>query len=272
MRITRRGGLVGLAAVAALLVGASPASAAPGDASAYAAKIQVTLLGQPAVTAGPFAEAKADGPTANSLATVHLPGILDTGVLNASASRDDQTGAVQSKASTADVRLTVLGALGAEGAGTRQGVGNNTVGAQLIEAECHATQQGVAGSTKLVGVDLGSLGSVDATPAANTTIQVSALGVDVARIVFNEQIHNADGSLTVNAVHVTLLGGVLGSIGSGDVILSSATCGPAGLPIPMASGAGLWLGLGLLGIAAAPAAVVINRRRRPASALAAEAD
>ena len=54
---------------------------------------------------------------------------------------------------------------------------------------------------------------------------------------------------------------MLGSIGTGDVIISSATCGPAGLPIPMASGAGLWIGLGLLGVVAAPVAFVALRRR-----------
>ena len=87
------------------------------------------------------------------------------------------------------------------------------------------------------------------------------LGVKIAEVIFNEQIKNNDGSLTVNAIHVKLLQGVLGSIGTGDIIISSATCGPAGLPIPMASGAGLWIGLGLLGVVAAPVAFVALRRR-----------
>jgi hypothetical protein len=248
MSNARRGGLAGLAAVAALVVGGAPAWAAPGDGSAYGAKVNVTLVGQPAVTAGPFAAANTNGPTSNSLANVTVPGILTTGVINTSATRDDTTGAVDSRASTADVALPVLGALG-------------SVTATAVEAECHATQQGVTGSSTLTGLNLGTLGTVSATPAANTTVQIAAAGVNVAKLVFNEQIQNADGSLTVNALHLVLLGGVLGSIGTGDVIVSSATCGPAALPIPMASGAGLWIGLGLLAAIALPVGIVALRRR-----------
>ena len=45
LRIVRRGGVLGLAAVAALLAGIAPASAAPGDGSAYGVQVDVTLLG-----------------------------------------------------------------------------------------------------------------------------------------------------------------------------------------------------------------------------------
>ena len=61
----------------------------------------------------------------------------------------------------------------------------------------------------------------------------------------------------------------VGALGSGDVIISSATCGPAGLPIPMASGAGLWIGLGLLGAIAVPVGAIAIRRRRASVAPAA---
>ncbi|SES12140.1 hypothetical protein SAMN05216188_122104 [Lentzea xinjiangensis] len=248
MRV-RMTGLAGAAAVAALLVGAAPASAAPGDASAYGARLHVTLLGSPAVTAEPFAAADANGRGQNTFAGVDLTGILKTGVINASASRDENSGGVHSRASTADVRLDLL----AKATGK--------ISAELVEADCAATQKGLTGKAKLVGVDLGKLGRVDADPAPNTKLDVQLAGVKIAEVVFNEQIRNNDGSLTVNAIHIRLLQGVLGSIGTGDVIISSATCGPAGLPIPMASGAGLWIGLGLLGAAAAPAAAVALRRR-----------
>lgn len=85
MRV-RMTGLAGVIAIAALLVGAAPASAAPGDASAYGARLNVTLLGNPAVNAEPFAAANANGPkTQNTFAGVDLTGILKTGVINASA-------------------------------------------------------------------------------------------------------------------------------------------------------------------------------------------
>ncbi len=255
VRMTRRAAVVGLVAVAALVVGAAPASAAPGDASAHGARLDLSLLGRDAVSAGPFAAAVADGPTTNAFAAVEVPDVLRTGVINASASRDDKTGGVGSWASTADVRLALL-----------DGV-TGGVSAELVEAECAATQKGVVGKAQLVGLDLGGLGEVDAEPAPNTTLEVDLLGVDIAKIVLNEQVRNADGSLTVNALHLTLVGGALGSIGSGDLVLSSATCGPAGLPIPMASGAGLWIGLGLLALFGVPVGAVALRRRHELAAV-----
>ena len=248
MRV-RMTGLAGVIAIAALLVGAAPASAAPGDASAYGARLNVTLLGNPAVNAEPFAAANANGPTQNTFASVDLPGILKTGVINASASRDDKSGGVHSRASTADVRVDLLSKV------------TGKISAELVEAECTATQKGLSGKSKLAGVNLGKLGQVNADPAANTKLDVQLAGVKIAEVIFNEQFKNDDGSLTVNAIHIKLLQGVLGGIGTGDVILSSATCGPAGLPIPMASGAGLWIGLGLLGVVAAPVAFTALRRR-----------
>ncbi|MGW6445342.1 choice-of-anchor P family protein [Lentzea sp. NPDC055074] len=248
MRV-RMTGLAGVIAIAALLVGAAPASAAPGDASAYGAKLNVTLLGNPAVNAEPFAAANANGPTKSSFAGVDLTGILKTGLINASATRDENSGGVYSRASTADVRVDLLSKV------------TGKISAELVEAECTATQKGLAGAAKLAGVNLGKLGQVNADPAANTKLDVQVAGIKIAEVIFNEQIRNNDGSLTVNAIHIKLLQGVLGSIGTGDVIISSATCGPAGLPIPMASGAGLWIGLGLLGVVAAPVAFVALRRR-----------
>jgi len=248
MRV-RMTGLAGVIAIAALLVGAAPASAAPGDASAYGARLNATLLGNPAVNAEPFAAAKANGPTQNTFAGVDLTGILKTGVINASASRDEKSGGVYSRASTADVRVDLLSKV------------TGKISAELVEAECTATQKGLSGKSKLAGVNLGKLGQVNADPAVNTKLDVELAGIKIAEVVFNEQYKNDDGSLTVNAIHIKLLQGVLGSIGTGDVIISSATCGPAGLPIPMASGAGLWIGLGLLGVVAAPVAFVALRRR-----------
>lgn len=254
MRV-RMTGLAGVVAIAALLVGAAPASAAPGDASAYGAKLNVTLLGQPAVNAEPFAAANANGPTQNTFLGVDLTGILKTGVINASASRDEKSGGVYSRASTADVRIDLLSKV------------TGKISAELVEAECQATQKGLAGKSKLAGVNLGKLGQVNADPAPNTKLDVQLAGIKIAEVILNEQIKNNDGSLTVNAIHVKLLQGVLGSIGTGDIIISSATCGPAGLPIPMASGAGLWIGLGLLGVVAAPVAFMALRRRASLNAV-----
>ncbi|WIY03703.1 choice-of-anchor P family protein [Amycolatopsis mongoliensis] len=246
--LARRGGLLAAVVASFVLAGAAPASAAPGDGSAYGVNVDVTLLGQPAVQAGPLAAANTAGPTSNSTAKVNLTGILTTGVINTEAKRDDNSGAVTAKASTADVGLPLLKALG-------------KVGVKAVEAVCTATQEGVKGSTTLVGADLGSAGDVDSNPAPNTQVKVGLAGINIATVILNEQIKNKDGSLTVNALHVKLLGGVVGGLGSGDVIVSSATCGPAAPPMPLASGAGLWIGLGLLGAVALPVGTRIYRRR-----------
>jgi hypothetical protein len=247
--LVRRGGLLAAVVASVVLAGAAPASAAPGDGSAYGVKVDVKLLGQNAVKAGPFAAANTAGPTSGSLAKVDLTGVLTAGAINTAAERDENSGAVTAKASTADVGLPLL----------KAALGN--VGIKLVEAVCTATQKGVEGSTKLVGANLGSVGAVDAAPAANTQIKVGLGALNVATIILNEQVKNADGSLTVNAVHVKLLGEGLKALGSGDVIVSSATCGPAAPPMPLASGAGLWIGLGLLGAVALPVGTRIFRRR-----------
>ncbi|QYN26116.1 hypothetical protein K1T34_22270 [Amycolatopsis sp. DSM 110486] len=240
-----------LAAVVAsiALAGAVPASAAPGDGSAYGVNVDVKLLGASAVKLGPLAAANTDGPTSNSTVSANAAGILTAGVINTSAVRDDNSGAVTAKASTADVGLPLL----------KAALGN--VGIKAVEAVCTATQEGVKGSSTLVGADLGSVGDIDSNPAPNTQIKVGLGPVNVATLILNEQIKNKDGSLTVNALHLKLLGGVVGALGSGDVIVSSATCGPAAPPMPLASGAGLWAGLGVLAAIAVPVGLRFTRRR-----------
>ncbi|HVK19806.1 MAG TPA: choice-of-anchor P family protein [Actinokineospora sp.] len=243
----RRGGVVGLMAAAALLVGALPASAAPGDGSAYVASANLTLLGSPAVNVAPLAPSNTDGPTDASLASISIPGVVSAGIVTSQAIRDDATGAVHAEANLANVGLTLanLGTIGA------------------INVDCDATQAGNVGSTTLANVQLAGV-VVPVNPSPNTTISVppGPIPPPLVTIIFNEQINNPDGSLTVNGVHITLNA----LLGTGDVILAHAQCGPAAPPIPMASGAGLWIGLGLLGAAAIPVGITVLRRHRVTAA------
>lgn len=250
----RRGCLTGLAATAVVLLAVTPASAAPGDGSAYGAQVNVTVLSV-AANVGPLAPSNTNGPTSNAVVQAATP-VGTIGAVTTSAVRDDATGAVDAKG---------------EVAGADIGLAGLKLTASTIAAECHATQSGVSGTSTLANIAASLAGlpiTIPVNPAPNTTIAIgtaSALGlpaINVAKLVLNEQISNPDGSLTVNAIHLTLLGGALNPVGSGDLVLASATCGPAGLPIPMASGAGLWLGLGLLAVATS--AVLVVRRRRGA--------
>jgi hypothetical protein len=252
--LLRRGGVLAAVVASVVLAGSVPASAAAGDGSAYGAKATVTLLGAATVNVGPLVVSNTSGPTTATLASVGVPGILTTGVVNTSAIRDDNSGAVTATASTANVGLPLLS------------VPLGTVGAQAIEAKCVATQAGIVGTSTFAGASLGSLGAVAVNPAPNTTLQVTVLGASIATITLNEQISNPDGSLTVNALHVHLIGGTLASLGTGDVIVSSATCGPAGLPMPLASGPGMWIAFGLLGAVALPVGTRLVRKRRTVTA------
>jgi hypothetical protein len=242
-RLARRAGLTaltGVAAAVAMLAAAMPASAAPGDGSAYAAKVNVTLLGSPAVSVGPLSPSDTNGPTHAALATITVPGILTTGAVTSNATLDENTGVVHSDASIAGAKVTL-------------GLAKITAG--VIQSHCDATQSGVTGDATLANVAIPGV-QVPVDPAPNTTINV----LNLLTIVFNEQISHGDGSLTVNAIHIKLNA----LVGSGDVILSSSTCGPAAPPMPMASGAGLWVGLGLLGLIAVPAGSAVLRKRRAA--------
>ncbi|MEV7040102.1 hypothetical protein [Amycolatopsis sp. NPDC051061] len=71
--LVRRGGLLAAVVASVVLAGAAPAWASPGDGSAYGVKVDVKLLGRPAVKAGPLAAAATAGPASSSLAKVDLP-------------------------------------------------------------------------------------------------------------------------------------------------------------------------------------------------------
>jgi hypothetical protein len=73
---------------------------------------------------------------------------------------------------------------------------------------------------------------VPTNPGANYTREgtIDHVG-DSYRIVFNEQSVNADGSVTVNAAHMYLLG----PTAVGDMVIGSSTCGPLTTAAPASS-------------------------------------
>lgn len=243
MRFVRRGGAIGAVVAAALVLGAMPASAAPGDGSAFAAQVSVTLLGAPAVNVGPLAPSSTSGSPSASLASIDAAGLVTAGVVNTSATLDEATGVVTAHADLANVGLALGTALGLTG----------TI--EAVAADCQATQAGVTGSSTLAGVQIAGI-SVPVNPPPNTGVDIG-----LAKVVFNEQIMNPDGSLTVNAIHIY----ANAVAATADIILAQARCGPAAPPVPLASGAGLWLGLGLLALAAVPAGAYVIRKRRTAT-------
>ncbi|HWJ08220.1 MAG TPA: choice-of-anchor P family protein [Nocardioides sp.] len=99
------------------------------------------------------------------------------------------------------------------------------IGLGTVIAECN----GDTGTTIVEDGTLLGLPLDIPTTEVNKKIEIEGL----ATIVGNEQIANADGTFTVNALHITLLGEI-------DLVVASATCGevisdrnePSDAPVP----------------------------------------
>jgi hypothetical protein len=112
------------------------------------------------------------------------------------------------------------------------GFGPFPVQGDSLHVECSATQNGVSGSVTFVNATLATSTDTDGGPRDsekvpdNPPVNYTRSGVitnvgDVFTVVYNEQIVNADGSLTVNAAHMYLFG----PTAVGDVVKGQATCG-----------------------------------------------
>ncbi|HWD06987.1 MAG TPA: choice-of-anchor P family protein [Amycolatopsis sp.] len=214
--------LVVAAPALALLAAATPAAVAA-DApagSAYGASASVSLLpgvlGDKGISVdtGKIAPSNTDGPTSASVVDVPLKGLVTAKAITSSAKQADSD--VTSKAAIVDAKLPVLAALA-----------GSTPKASVISSECTSTPSGIKASSKLVGLDLGRIGKLPVGTAPNQKIGVPG----VVQVIVNEQIKHDDGSLTVNALHIKLLGGkATGALGSGDIVLASSTCAKASGP------------------------------------------
>jgi len=251
VKALRSGGLLAVVVASAVVVGTAPAYADPvPSGQADALTVVVSLLNNviPTTKIGPLAQSTTAGPTSNQIASATVPGIVSAGVGTTHATQDPVTGAVHSDAKIADVKLPLLDGV----------VGPSTV--KVLASSCDSTQAGPSGKSTIADVKLGST-AVPVNFHANTHIGIPG----IADVIFNEQILLPNGRFSVSALHISLLGGSLSSIGKGDVWLARSICGPATPPVPLASGLGMWIGLGLLGAAAVPVSVMIIRKRRAAT-------
>lgn len=113
--------------------------------------------------------------------------------------------------------------------------GQEVFTASALSSTCTASESGRSGSTTITGgrlivsegADLDSdaddtVIDIPASPAPNTAREgkIETVG-DTFRYVFNEQVVGADGSLTVNAAHLYLIG----PTALGDVIIGQSICG-----------------------------------------------
>jgi hypothetical protein len=223
--VLRTGGAVTLTATALLfatVTSASADTAEPGAGSAYGASATVSLLPGilgdkgPTVDTGKLAPSNTAGPTSASITDVPLKGLVTVKAVTSSAKHSTDTGSVTSAASIVNATIPLLAPLA-----------GSTPKARVISAKCASTSDGITGSSEIAGLDLGRIGKIPVSTPPNEKLGIPG----VLQVIVNEQLKHADGSLTVNALHIKLLGGkATGALGSGDLVLASATCGKATTP------------------------------------------
>lgn len=106
--------------------------------------------------------------------------------------------------------------------------GQEVFTASRLQSTCTASETGVTASTTITGGKLQTsetgpvVVDIPANPAPNTTIhgKLESVG-DTFTYIFNEQISNADGSITVNAAHQILEG----PTATGDLFIGQSVCG-----------------------------------------------
>ena len=204
---------------------ASPASAAPGDTSSSFGVAAGGLINLSPVAPSAFVS----GLSSNFLANVSVgtPPLVSTGIINTTATNAGSSAVVNST----NVRLA---------SGT-------TLTAGIVSSSCTVdpTSGAVSGDSSIVNgaVNLPVVGptTLDANASPNTTLSVPG----VATIILNRQITAADGTLTVDAIYISLLGSAQ------TVTIASSSCTPGTVlgvsMLPMSSAVGASL-LGLSGL------------------------
>jgi hypothetical protein len=179
---------------------------------------------------------------------VTLPPAGSSAPITATAGRGAAIAGPATLAGFGGINVSTQGTLGPSGSVTSSATVsglNTTNGGQIaatsLSSTCTASSTGVlTGSTTVVGgmlqTDSGDdnpdndipdhppvIIPIPAMPAMNQGFDghIHVNNTESFRVVFNEQITNPDGSLTVNAAHFTYLG----PLTTGNFILGSSTCG-----------------------------------------------
>ncbi|MEO5748564.1 MAG: choice-of-anchor P family protein [Ornithinibacter sp.] len=191
------------------------------------------------IDCGPFAQSNYDaGPATNTLATANVAGLVTTGVINTTANAGGAT------ASVADVDATLSGV--------------STLTATAVSSQCtvNSDAAAVTGSSSIVDGSLSVLAGSPITlataPAPNT--EVTLVDPLIASIVLNRQTTAQDGTLTVDAIYITLAN-------LQTITIATSTCGPPKLAIPVVAPA-VAIGGGAAAVLAMPVLGVIWYRRR----------
>jgi hypothetical protein len=237
-------GLVKAGASASLVAGVILATAGPAAAAGPNTSDGAAATGL--ITLAPVAQASFPGTSSATVASVDVAGLVTTGVITDTADATSSTSTIASL--TADAGALV---------GLNTGVITSSCTFNTNTGKVKGTAGIVGGTATVLGTPI----ALDASPTKNET--VVGLG-GVATITLNQQTTAADGTLTVNAIAVTLLG-------TGQVIdIGTSTCNAADLAaVPVLPGKALPIGLGALGVLGlGGVGFAVTRRRRSATAAA----
>jgi hypothetical protein len=222
-----------LAATGGLVIAAALPAAAASPNEAFAA--QATGL----ISVSPIGEATFPGTSPVTVANASIAGLLTTGTATANAG----------PTSASETVNTVSGILGLL----------TTLGADSVTSSC-SFDTNTGAVTGTAGITNGSVTTplttipLASNPAPNTVIGVPG----IANITLNEQTTAGDGTLTVTAISIQLLGSTQ------TIDLATSVCNAADLaPVPILPGKALQVlaaGLGLLVLAGF--AYQLSRRRR----------
>jgi hypothetical protein len=238
-------GLVKVTAALSLACGISAAAAAPALAAspneAYAA------LATGTIALGPLAEATYPGTSPVNVANADIAGLLTTGIVTDTATATSATSQVANVGVSLAAATALLSAVG--------------LNADAVSSTCSfdPDTDSVSGSATITNGTIagGLLGTINLDASPTLDENVVGLG-SIATITLDHQTTAADGTLTVDAIYVSLLGGAQ-TLSIGTSVCNTATlAGAPALPrvaTPIgASLAGL-VGFGGIGY-------FLNRRRR----------
>lgn len=215
-----------------LAAAAGPAfAAAPNESDGAAATGLITLA--------PVAVASSSGTSPVTVASLNVANLISAGIITDTANGTSASSTI----ANLSVGLTGL-ALTADAVTSSCSFNTDT---STVSGTASITNGSVAG---LVPIALA------VNPAPNTTINIPLVGT----IVLNQQTTAVDGTLTVNAIAITLLGGTQ-TLTIGTSVCNAATLAPVSILPGMATP----IGLGTLGLLAlGGTAYYFSRRRRVA--------
>lgn len=233
-RASRALGLSALIPILSVLLATSAyADLATASGSAFGEQVRVGVI-----NSGPLPTITAPPGGTNSLVSVSVPGLLQTGVLTVTSNAT--TGPSGSVSSTANA--------------TNVTIGSALLTVSALASQCHIDSTGHQTGAATVGTVTVRGNPVTVTSAPNTTLSIPGVGT----ATFNEQIA-ATGSITVNAVRVHLTG----ALGNGDIIIAQSMCSAtaSGVQVPSGAFGGVLL-TGLVALAFGGYQLASSRLRR----------